>query len=393
MSDDLSRREFLRLSTGTLALGVLPQFNLTRSPGVAVIGAGQQGVRLLRGLWSLPSGVRVLGVYDVWDTALQNAAQLARTAGKPLRVTHDEAELWSWTDVQAVLIATPDFSHTPLALAALNAGKSVYLETPLTRTLTEMRVLQEAALSQQLALYSGDFNGRHPRYQLAAGLVRSGMLGKIHRIHIAVHSPPATSATAEVNSSAVQWEAFLQYLSIRAFNADFFVRWQKHRETSYGAALTQLAAKIAIVQQILGVSQPTRVTAHGGVYVASDQPTTPDTFYAVLDYAEGFVVSFSALVGDAVHDSFTLHGTHGTLDIQHGTLTADHAVAKPIPAWLAQQVTQQLQQSALTEPDLLAMHLTDWLHNLQRPQAWLAHWEQAQHIVATTERAAAHYFT
>lgn len=350
----LSRRDFIRLSSSAVALGVLPNKIMEPSLNVALIGAGQQGLRLLQALWDLPSRVRVVGVCDISETALNHVAQLAQA---PLRLTQDLEEVLQWQDVQAVLIATPDFSHTPIALAALTAGKAVYLEPPLARTVAEMQILQRSA---KQSIYSGEFMGQHPRYAIAAQLIRSGMLGKINRVQITVHTPS------------------------RYFDAAFLARWQQSEESSYGVVFAHLAQKLSLVQQILGVQKPTHITVHGGVYVTARKDTNPDTLYALLDYSEGFIVSFAALVGDPAQDIFTLHGTHGTLDLQHGQLSADYAVSKPIPEMFAQQATRQLQLADQHHPDLLAAHLSNWITNVNH--SW-AGWEQAKHIVGMTELA------
>lgn len=323
----LSRRAFLSLGAGSLAFALLPSGHPRPVPRVALIGAGQQGMCLLRALQSLP--VRVTGVADVRAEALAQAAALVPGAF----LTQNARRLLDSSAVEAVLIATPDFSHAELAQAALQAGKGVYLEPPLTPTLESLRVLQHTAHVAKCSLHSGDFLGRHPLHTLAAEIVRAGILGTLERIQITVHT-----------SDAAQPPAYRQHAS------------------SYGTAFTQFAERIGRVQQICHVSRPVRITAHGGTFVAAGQRATPDTLFAMLQFAEGFTVNYAALVGDPEQDVFTLHGTHGMLDLQRGRLEVDQIDPRTL-AHMEAQFAHALHAC----PDLLAEHLAAWLSGLAWP--------------------------
>jgi predicted dehydrogenase len=307
MSDKntISRRSFLKLGAGALALGVVPPTLADARINIGMIGLGKQGRRLLSQLLALPN-VRITALCDVVQPVLVAADAVARSVGHTPRLTQDYRNLLSGDDLQAVVIATPDFSHTPLALMALEQGKDVYLEIPLTRTIQEFETLQNTAQQASRILYTGI--STQPKYAVAAGLVRAGLLGTINRIHI-VANTPSREPSSDLTEPEVAWDQFLVYLAPRAFDAALLSRWQEHQSCSDGAAIAQVAQALRVVHQVMGVSHPTRVTAHGGTYVWHDGRDNPDTFYTMLDYAEGFVVQFAMHPGHSTSDVFMIYGT------------------------------------------------------------------------------------
>ncbi|MFN8531090.1 MAG: Gfo/Idh/MocA family oxidoreductase [Anaerolineae bacterium] len=314
MEDGITRREFLKVSTGlgSLTLGILPSFSMPVSLNVGLMGAGMRGRILLEQLLSFPN-IRVSAVCDVSASALTAAADLLIGYETPY-FTQDDHELLHRSDVDAVVIAIPDFSHAPSAAAALQAGKSVYLETPLTRTLEELDRLRQISRVTGQILYAADPAASHPGFAAAAGIVRSGLLGKITRVHIAKHRPPDESIPT----------------------------WRNYRAFSYGAAIQELTHSLQRVHRVMNVSEPVSLMAHGGVYVWQDGRDNPDTLYAIAAYAEGFAVSFTSVSGDSAHDEFAFYGTRGMLDLRHWRITPENAVESPIPLAIAQAASEQL---------------------------------------------------
>lgn len=394
MSDtgNISRRDFLKLGSGALALGILPRMPALPTIDVGIIGLGKQGLQLLAHLLLLPN-IRLIGLCDVSQTALIAASEAVFASGftRP-RVTGDYRELLSW-DLQAVVIATPDFSHTALALAALEAGKEIYLETPLTRSIQELETLRHTAQAVGCLLYADDRVSRDPRYAVAAELIGAGLLGKISRIHIVVNVPrEEIFPDHDLTEKQVAWEQFLLYLPARAFHAPLLTRWQERQECSDGAAITQLAQALRIAHRVMRVSSPVSVTAHGGVYVWQDGRENPDTFYAILDYAEGFVVSFSMHPGSKANNIFALYGSRGALDLLTGQVTRDNAIDAPVSEEIASHAAEQFTRAAQSRSSQ-DVDLTGWLDAIRRrkiPTALLEDWSQ-QVIVA--QKAAEAYRT
>jgi hypothetical protein len=126
--------------------------------GGALIGCGSRGRAILRECvrnreeWQL----EFPAVCDVWQTALANTAQLlaSATGRHPKTLTHYQ-EMLAMEEIDCVIIATPDFSHTPILIAAAEAGKQVYVEKPMAVSIDQANAAREAALRHHAIVQAG----------------------------------------------------------------------------------------------------------------------------------------------------------------------------------------------------------------------------------------------
>ena len=148
---------------------------------LAVIGTGGQGAGHAR-MWSGLPESRLVAVCDVNRTHLQKAKADADAAqGKnSCAAYHDFRELLARDDIDAVSITTPDHWHALIALAAIRAGKHVYLEKPVAYTVAEGRALVDAVRRHGVVLQNGTQQRSLSPFQRAAWVARSGRLGEVH---------------------------------------------------------------------------------------------------------------------------------------------------------------------------------------------------------------------
>ena len=141
---------------------------------VGVIGTGGMGTRHAANLHRLVGGARVAGVYDLDKTHAQKAAEQCAGA----RLFDDPYALISDASVEAVLVASPDDTHTELTLACLKAGKAVLCEKPLAIKVEDaLRVLDaESALGRRLVSV-GFMRRFDPQHAAVKSTVVSGHLG------------------------------------------------------------------------------------------------------------------------------------------------------------------------------------------------------------------------
>src|SRR5947208_11809992 len=149
MSANTNRREFLELSTASLAAAAaLSAAPATAAQGpndklvVALIGCGNRGIHDA-GLCKSTPNVELAYVCDVDESRRQNAIQ--KLGVEPRRAVSDLRKILDDKSVDAVVIATPDHWHSPAAILAVNAGKHVYVEKPISHNIREGRLLIEAA--------------------------------------------------------------------------------------------------------------------------------------------------------------------------------------------------------------------------------------------------------
>jgi len=151
---------------------------------VAIIGPGgrrggyQQGFGVSRYVHSQP-GAKVVAVCDVDDLHLNEAAAYF---GPSTFKTKDFREIMSRKDIDAVIIGTPDHWHATISVAAMKAGKDVYCEKPLTLTISEGRMVADAAARYKRVFQTGSQQRSDGRFRMACELVRNGRLGKIKKV-------------------------------------------------------------------------------------------------------------------------------------------------------------------------------------------------------------------
>jgi predicted dehydrogenase len=151
---------------------------VTAPLNIAQVGVGYWGKNLLRNFAALPTA-RVVAVCEQREDLRHEVA----AAYPQLTVTARYDEVLTSPDVEAVILATETPRHYELALAALRAGKHVFVEKPMARTADEARELVEEAASRDLRLMVGHLLLFHPAFRYVEDLIRAGDLGDVYYLH------------------------------------------------------------------------------------------------------------------------------------------------------------------------------------------------------------------
>ena len=203
-----SRRQFLKRGAATAAaLGfpsILPssvfgQFAPSKRINVGAIGVGRiSRGHDLPGIWQYDNA-RVMAVCDLDASRVEQGKTLingvyAKKAGKPYDgVTGygDFHDLLANKDIDAVVISTPDHQHAAVAVAAVRAGKDVYLQKPASLTIAEGRYLSNAVQASGQILQIGSQQRSWSQFRRAAELVRNGRIGQLKHVEIGLPGDPA----------------------------------------------------------------------------------------------------------------------------------------------------------------------------------------------------------
>ena len=184
-----TRRQFLRTSASATAFGagiaVLPARVLGRGGetppsgklNIAVIGAGGRGTEDIKGV----EGENIIALCDV-DAA--NAAGSFKRFPKAARYQDFRVMLEKEKGIDAVVVATPDHIHAVASMAALRAGKHVYCEKPLTRTVKEARLIAQAARAAKVATQMGNQGMAFDGNRLIKEWLGAGVIGPVREVHV-----------------------------------------------------------------------------------------------------------------------------------------------------------------------------------------------------------------
>lgn len=191
MKRSISRRRFLQQSaaTASVAAGVhlmgMPTILADKAPsaklGIAVIGCGGQG----SGNPNLAAGERLVACVDIDEKKLGTALEkLPAKTPKP-KTFYDYRKMFDECkkDIDAVLIATPDHHHAPAAIRALELGKHVFVEKPMTWCLYEARKLAETARKMKVATQMGNQGHSGEGYRLLCEYIWAGAIGDVVETH------------------------------------------------------------------------------------------------------------------------------------------------------------------------------------------------------------------
>ena len=268
-----SRRRFLQATTlaaGATALG-FP--NLLRARGmnerlqVGFIGLGGMGSSRLQE--SLKCSVQIAAFCDVDESQLAAAKKLLPDKSRtPKQFTDYRALLQS--DVDAVIIATPDHWHAPIATAALQAGKAVFCEKPLTHTLSEARALRQlASRLPALRTQLGNQGSASPNLRRGMELIRAGALGEVREVHVWVAPSVSFQAgqAAPIGEDPVpaglHWDQWIGPAPVRPYKAGCYHprAWRAWYDFGGGSMADWGCHGLNLPYRALNLDYPTTVTA------------------------------------------------------------------------------------------------------------------------------------
>jgi len=283
------------------------------------IGIGNRGgqLHLMASRLKDKFNVETVAVCDLWKTNRDRAAANAeRYYGRAPRAVQSPEELLALKDVDAVLIATPEHSHSPLLKAAVEAGKHAYCEKPMGNVLEEVKAARDAVRQRNLVVQVGTQHRSEP-YQLAArDVVRSGALGDVSKYEIVWnYNGPRWRGRPQVKQIREQdtdWRKWLLTKPYRPFDPQLYFEFRLYKEFSSGIPDQWMSHGIDLVHFFMNEQPPRSLVAHGGVFAWHDGRQNPDTFQALVEYPS-FLVSYSTSFGNDADSFSRIMGKKATL--------------------------------------------------------------------------------
>ena len=307
----LSRRSFLETTTlGAAGLMLGPPgvpasaLRAIDQVNVGVVGAGGQGSSLIRNLATLPNS-KITAVCDIFEPNLRRGVNLA---GNQPRSFTDYRKLIESKDVDAVVIATPLHSHSEMVLAALGAGKHVFVEKTMAYSVPQCdEIVRGSKRHPSLILQVGHQHRFDPVIHKVVDMSTNGALGKVTHIRCMWHrNGNWRRPVPRINFDPRPWGyADLEHL----------INWRMYKRYSGGLMCELGSHMIEICNLILGAT-PASVTGMGGIDYWKDGRETFDNVIVVYSYPSGQKVTFSSTTTNA-HDGerIVIMGTEGTIEM------------------------------------------------------------------------------
>jgi predicted dehydrogenase len=329
-NSSLTRRSFVGAAASTTALR---SFGANNKISIGLIGAGGRGTNHINDLIKLKDlNVAITAICDVWRVNREKAAAAVEKGfGAKPKTTTDYRELVNWKDIDAVVIATPDFSHPIILKAAVEAGKDAYVEKPFGTSFADVKAAYLAVKKSKQVVQVGTQRRSDGLLMAAAKEVRAGTLGKVTRIEFAVgfQEPRWKRSTDQVKPADIDWKMFQMGRIERGFDPRLFREWQLFAgETTNGIPGLWMSHFIDLAHWFMEDPYPAGVVSNGGVYLWKDGRKTADVFYTLLDYPKDFLVLFSMSLTNSAGNRNLWFGTRGTLDCDKHVISGEGSKMK-----------------------------------------------------------------
>ncbi len=301
MSDSgITRREFMERSlTSAVAAGAATRVGASKEDApapanvtVGLIGAGIRGLELMQAV--LAVGGKVAVVCDLYDGHFRRAQEIQPDTP----TTREYREVLSRKDLDAVVIATSDHWHAPIAIAALKAGKDVYCEKPMTHTIPEAIEMARVARQTRRIVQVGSQSLSMTSTQKVREWVRAGAIGNIFMVQCSIFRPNAIGAwrypvPPDASPKTVDWERYLGNAPRLPFDAARFFQFRNWWDYGSGIAGDEYVHLLSRVHHVLDVQYPVSAVASGGIYKWTGDRDVPDIHNTLYEY-EKFQVQVSA---------------------------------------------------------------------------------------------------
>jgi predicted dehydrogenase len=357
VSENISRRTFTKAG---LASTAIPYLAPKRAKGandrirVGVIGAGNRSGLLID---QLPEGAEIVAVADCYRKRMEDAVGKRKANW---RIYEDHRELLERKDIDGVIVGTNDHARVLCAMHAVQAGKDVYAEKPLSLYVAEGRALVRAVRKYNRILQVGSQQRSMAMNQLACNFVKSGGLGRI-RLVLGVNYPPPVRIgpmPEEAAPAGMNWDAWLGQTEERSFNPELFTHWMRYWDYSGGEMTNWGAHGIDQIQAALGMDT-----------------TGPVEFYPLPDapqgavgwrYANGVEVRLELPDAGNIQGGAMFVGEKGRIEITRNDFRTDpQNMIKDVPPQEEIDKWKRAQWQA-------KYHMQDWLDSMRSRKMPLA---------------------
>lgn len=300
--------------------------------------------------------VEVTGVCDIFDVYAKAGAEAGaniKREGKGAKfqktpkIYKHYNDLLAATDIDAVIIATPDHWHGTMVIDAVKAGKHVYVEKPLTWTVPETYMVEEAVKNSNVVFQLGHQGRQIEINHRAKQMIEDGLIGKVTLMEVSTNRNDPNGAWVyplhpEANPNTIDWKQFegdpqrvkeyMDYMTSAGlakyvgpdtrdkFSLERFFRWRCWWDYSTGLSGDLFTHEYDVMNHIMNLGIPASASSSGGVYFFKDGRTVPDVLQSSFEFPDrDMTLLYTATLASQFERPRKIMGTDATLELG-GTL-------------------------------------------------------------------------
>ncbi len=322
---------FLSARSSGLKSGWMPMKRPSRRSAndtiqIGLIGAGGMGRSDAKTALS-HTGVKLLAAADLYDGRLNS---MKKDFGPDIATTRNYREILERSDIDAVIVATPDHWHQQIAIEAMQQGKHVYCEKPMVHSLTEgPAVIDEQQKSGKVFVVGSQLLSSLG-YEKARELLNIGAIGTLNYAEGVWARRTADGAwnyniPDDASEETIDWDMFLKDKKKYPFDPERFFRWRKYLDYGTGMNGDLFVHIISGLHFVTDSFGPDKIYSSGGIRYWNDGREVPDVLIGTFDYPEtgthpGFNLSLRCNFVNGTKGSYfyvmRLVGSDGLMEIQ-----------------------------------------------------------------------------
>ncbi len=287
-----------------------------------IIGVGMQGSGLLANAITLP-GVECVAAADLYDGRHTLAREIA---GAKIKTTRKYQELLDDKEIDCLIAAVPDHWHKQVVVDAVNAGKDIYCEKPMSHSPADGIAMVAAYKKTGRIVQIGSQRVSSVICAKAKELLAQGIIGDLNLVEGSLGRNDACGAweyppPTDASTTTIDWDTWQGTVPKRSFDANIFARWRCWKEYGTGVAGDLLVHLVSGMNFMLGWNEPpTRVLSTGGILRWPDGRNMPDVHATLFEY-DKYPVYLRLNLGCESPEIYRFQGSKGYLEVTEFGMT------------------------------------------------------------------------
>jgi len=263
------------------------------------------------------NNLEAVSVADCWQKRAEQGASKIDVS----QVHTDYRRVIEDDQIDYVTIASPEHQHAVMTLAALDAGKGVYCEKPMTHTIPEAMAVVKKQAETKLPVQVGVQRMSDDSYSSAAEAIRDGLLGKVVQAQIeyvrrygeqGLFCVPGLKDDMP-KPADLNWKEWLGPAPEVGWNPHHYFEWRNFSAYSGGIASDLFIHRLSRIMRACDLMFPRRVVGMGGIWQWPENRDLPDNFEMICEYPRGMTVYVLGTQSNRVDFDHLIRGYRGTM--------------------------------------------------------------------------------